>query len=1535
MAQGPRWPEPVVAPSTTAPTAAAAVAPAVALTRSLPMNDAGLAGAAGAGPGSLRTKSKTACLNRLPGGWEEALFQADAADAACASEVGALLQELDYHTDSSHKQLQELCERLGVNDDAGNATAERGHGRAAAVPSPSARGGEDTLAAVLTDFGMPLEPTALRAALHALQQRQSGSGTAWSSETPDTTPGASSSRGNPTPRDSTPSTSTPAAAAAAAARQRKSGSDSVRARKSVRSRMEVRFQLAQFLQVPRNRVRVTTLWRHEAEALKFAEGTSTLSGRDSDKWYRRICLAFEAMLSNLLDENDSPLREVVFDLVSREAKATRNKPFSSLSVSASPALVERGASPNSNRPPPVDSVRRAVRCFGDAVVAVAAGAEFASTAEGDSFQRNQWSDCLSRIAVQFDQVLDETWQRLWPVAPGSMVDGGEGGVSTGLASRLSLVRSQGKEDEVGVLRRTLARNIENVTLLTQATQAISAPSEQVELGKASGAYLRQAITVSKGFLQLARDMTLLTGLWTSVHGVEATEHLNATVLRQEYRRVRSSVADLILNRARDILDQWCIQSAKELPATVKHFPPQQDRAFKKKILCAVVDWWRTGFSGNFRVVCMDVVTLSGGNDAASGASAIEHVQATLPILEEVFLDILRREIAVKPGCELGVVDEPRVRDIFSRLTSELNKHLDSEWHILQGAQWAAAGEVLPPPALFQAPGWATRPGRAFDYAAAKTAFLGAVIGGRYVVTRYVNRGAMGRVWVVEDKINPGEYPLCLKTFYCDCECEEMSNLSKREFKRSTLEELSQVERWMTSRTRLALSHHLVRVERVFWNTQVTREIGKDRVEGSLSGILMEFCDKGELTSYLWDGALHEPRAFDEKTAQFLFAQLTELLVELFAPPIAYQRPFAFDDPDATMSSLSLPVRLLQLSEVSGGMFGALGGAGGCGGGTIFTAYPPPVPTEGNALSRFKTDPGPELRSPFGSFSNQNLPRMPRSPFSSFASAYDTGIGADSFRPSDFLRPPGADSEAVSRGGSVNVRPAPGNPPPLGLVPPMSPGFSDMQSPLQSPYQQGLREVQPTKYFHNDIKLENLVVSGTTLKLIDFQSLAPLRPRGLGGQPQVIEHATPIYRHRRPNAMGESVDARAEGTAIWACGVILTRLLAAELSTDWVLQHRGLGTQVDLAQHLPEGHCLLGQEDRDGPRNLLDRIFSADATPSIVEVLMHPWVIRAREQWESNTSNEAVKRKLQEMLPMDSNPASATSAWIPLTSCIRVEGQPAPLREVEDIISIAVSLSDGCFRQEGRRRKRNRTGSSEGGSVAGGSVSAAPGGEDDEDFYEWQILVDCGEDEGDAEDLLRSSAMRVGIQALPSTAEMLEDDNSPAAPAAASVDTPTRKSRLSTSDGEESPQGEPRSSPTAFSPTQASFSSSSSSRGKGLWRRTLRSLIIDRFWVQVRVKEDLSEDEPAGVWWLRMKWLPPMVTGKKEGAFDGTGRRRFDSRPECSSFVQLQNLLLEGREEVVRRRSIAAAQASKERADRLGESGRPALPMAFLRLRSCE
>jgi len=1361
-------------------------------------------------------------------------------DVMTTREIQGLVQELAYHTDLSRKQLHELMER--IESSSAPAQVDEAPELPNHIPSESSlsagdhlnRSGADSVEAVLADFGLPTDPSALRVAL-SIQYGSSPSGAAVARST---------SRASPAPEgDADASSSVPlssvsrrrmsapevlmdhqtSSVSAASSRPLRNAATSDlsssakpkklagRSTSGFRSRMAVRLQISNFLHEPQKRVKIVTLWRHEASLLPAVQqaGGCLTASRHADQWFKRLYVAFETSLSNLLDENDSPIREVVIDFVLREAKRSAmsmrlgggtDRRSSSPAASSLCSVTPRRSGDEGDvlpRPAQIEGLRRVVLAFADAVLKVrsSSGGSAASAAgmeaATDAFNHSQWADCLHGVSSQFEQALEDAWRNLWPGAKPPL-----GGLDVG-GEVVSPMES---------LKATLAWNSANASLLFAATRGIAATAAggrsndtKSDPQRFWGAYLRQAIKVSKCFLQLVREMTLMVGLWTSGFGQEG-EHLSDTVLRKEYRRVRHAFADMLLRRSREILEAWSAKMMSMLPGYANFLEAHRDRQFSSRLLSAAIEWWRTGHSGMLRAVCMDMVSLywyarttesEASGEAICAELQLEDFEAALPLLEDVVIEALDRELAIhaQAACpsELGAVDAPRCKDILSRLMSELGKHLDSEWDIAQTAR-SSSGGLLPPAAVFQAPDWT--PNMPYDLGAPKTAFLGSEVGGRYTVTRYVNRGAMGRVWVVEDRLGLESVPLCLKTFYCECECEEMSNLTTREFKRCVLEELSQVERWLTSKTRLATSQHIVKVFRVFRDAPVVRQCKGQRIEGTFSGILMEFCDKGELTSYLWDEKRHVPRSFDEQSALFLFRQLADLLAELLSPTESMMPSF---------SMASMP---------------------GC---------------------------------------------MPSTRFS-------VQISAPALEPSV----PSASMTEESQKGSDE---------------------SDDQ--LEQDDRPG-----HIKYCHNDIKTENLVISGSTLKLIDFQSLTPLlRTRSGHLQRTQVEHATTVYQHRQLGAVShDNIEDVAEATCIWAVGVILCRLLAAELSTDWVYRHGGLGSQEALLEVLPEGHCLLRQHDPAGPRSLLDRIFSPVCTPTVQELLTHPWVAGFHENGDGMQTlnlDASAGRSLEELRPRGVAPGGARVAWIPLAGHVNVEGHPPPLKAVEEMIGTAVQLSDGRFRLQGVRQrccKRLRTA---GGDAAGGDDDRAssPVSDSTEYFHEWHLVVSASDDDD-------MTSCMAPDEELPITP--ISKDPTPAT-------TPQTGTHCHRNSGA-SPAGSSPSGGNAPSHLRGAMGLSPMKGRRGsMWQALRTRLVVDRFYVQVRIKEDLEGDEPSDIWWLRVKWVPPMVTGKKDTLGSFTSVHNHGSQYSTCSFVQLQQLLLEGRNAVAQRLELERAAAAKRKA----------------------
>jgi len=325
-------------------------------------------------------------------------------------------------------------------------------------------------------------------------------------------------------------------------------------------------------------------------------------------------------------------------------------------------------------------------------------------------------------------------------------------------------------------------------------------------------------------------------------------------------------------------------------------------------------------------------------------------------------------------------------------------------------------------------------------------------------------------------------------------------------------------------------------------------------------------------------------------------------------------------------------------------------------------------------------------------------------------------------------------------------------------------------------------------------------------------------------------------------------------------------LAAELSSEWVYNHRGMGSQEELQRFLPSGHILLDVEELAGPRNLLDQIFDPHTTPSLTQVLRHPWVHTSHLDLQVGVAaNQDVRKVLEELRPQGSDPRKDSVAWIPLVASVCVEGRPPPFEKAKEIIDIAVSLSDGHFRLDGCKQRRYP-------SVQDGSPP--------EDIQEWSIIVCDTEEDGD-------------------TTSAHYHDGSPTGAGFPDVSHMHGTNPLAAHHNEASPSDVNRSY-LPNSPTGPA----TSGRKSFTWQTLRTRLVLDRFCIQVRYKEDLNEDDPEDVWWLRLKWLPPMVAGRKDtlGSL-AMFRHRLDGRlglAECGSFVLLQQLLLAGRNEVTKR-----------------------------------
>lgn len=285
-----------------------------------------------------------------------------------------------------------------------------------------------------------------------------------------------------------------------------------------------------------------------------------------------------------------------------------------------------------------------------------------------------------------------------------------------------------------------------------------------------------------------------------------------------------------------------------------------------------------------------------------------------------------------------------------------------------------------------------------------------------------------------------------------------------------------------------------------------------------------------------------------------------------------------------------------------------------------------------------------------------------------------------------------------------------------------------------------------------------------------------------------------------------------------------------------------GKKIDST--LSSEHCLADLFDCSGPRDLLETIFSQERAPSLAEVLAHPWVAMGRKCCREPSIIAKMNEKLDKLRPAGT---SAFVAWIPLTECIHVAGQPPPVAIANEIIEHVQVASNLVFAHDGCHTRR---------------VQASKNDDNEEDkekiLYEWCIVErDAGDNDADS-----------------FTSSPHEQCTS------------VRKD----SDGND----------------ELSLLSDMKYHAK------VNKASLNKFIVSLRVKEELYEDEPSGLWWVRAKWLPATRTRSMGDMLDMFGGPEADLG-NSESFVRLQQLLLEGRNVISQRletRRLRLRQPSK-------------------------
>jgi len=309
------------------------------------------------------------------------------------------------------------------------------------------------------------------------------------------------------------------------------------------------------------------------------------------------------------------------------------------------------------------------------------------------------------------------------------------------------------------------------------------------------------------------------------------------------------------------------------------------------------------------------------------------------------------------------------------------------------------------------------------------------------------------------------------------------------------------------------------------------------------------------------------------------------------------------------------------------------------------------------------------------------------------------------------------------------------------------------------------------------------------------------------------------------------------------------------------------------------------------RDLLEKIFSKERTPSIEEVWHHPWVEKARELQRDRSATEEVARKLLLRAPEASDPKSAYVAWVPLRNCVLQVGKPAPFDDINEIVEMAISFSGKPYPKFSLEKHRV---------IPGQATSECRAVEEDDqvaeedEFHEWCIsMCISGIDEE-----YEGSDNEVDEDA--STFPGLGDD-------------PQRDH------ADDTPSPHLRKDSRTLSHMSSSATLTGPRRPQSLWKLMRIRMASDRFVVQVRPRKDnATEEDPTGIWWLRVKWLPPVI-GLTKSATSDTRRSFFSNMQaggarfvQSSNFMQLQHLLFEGLNEVQERRRLEEQRRLEQR-----------------------